>query len=423
MPNERKNAIYAQSGGVTAVINVSAMAVIEACRQNGHLIDKLYAGENGILGILNEELIDTSYESIDTIAQLKYTPGGAFGSCRYKLKSLAENRRQYERLIEVFQKYNIGYFFYNGGNDSADTCLKVAQIAEELGYPIRAIHIPKTVDNDLTITDNCPGFGSVAKYVATSIMEAGYDLESMYKTSTKIFVLEVMGRNAGWIAAACGLASRNNPAAPPHLILFPEIAFDENKFIAKVKAVVEEFGYCVIAASEGIKDHYGMELSASQHTVDDFGHRQLGGVAPIIAALIKKRLGYKYHWAVADYLQRSARHIAAKTDIDQAYAVGYRAVELALAGHNAVMPYIKRTSNQPYTWEIDFTELTNVANQEKFMPHEFISEDGFHITDLCREYILPLIEGEDFPPFEHGLPKYVQLAKHKVVKQLAEFIS
>lgn len=417
----KKNAIYAQSGGVTAVINASAAGVINACRENGDEIGILYAAENGILGVLNEDLIDTSLELQKNIDGLKSTPGGAFGSCRYKLKSLEENRKEYERLIEVFSAYNIGYFFYNGGNDSADTCLKVSQIANELGYPLKAIHIPKTIDNDLVVTDNCPGFGSVAKYVATSIREAGYDLESMYKTSTKVFILEVMGRNAGWIAAACGVASESQEQ-PPHIILFPEITFDEDAFIRKVKHSVDEYGYCVIAVSEGVKDRYGMELSASQHTVDDFGHHQLGGVAPIIAQIIKKRLGYKYHWAVADYLQRSARHIASKVDVEQAYAVGYEGVKLAISGNHAVMPAIRRISQSPYQWDIQAVDLSKVANKEKFMPRNFISEDGFHISDTCREYILPLITGEDFPNFENGLPKYIRMNKHLVDKKLKPFI-
>lgn len=417
----KKNAVYAQSGGVTAVINASAAGVIDACRQNSAKIGILYAGENGIVGILNEELIDTSLEPQSVIDGLRYTPSGAFGSCRYKLKSLEQNRREYERLIEVFKAYDIGYFFYNGGNDSADTCLKVSQIAAELGYPIKAIHIPKTIDNDLVVTDNCPGFGSVAKYIATSTREAGYDVESMRKTSTKVFILEVMGRNAGWIAAASGVASESIEQ-PPHIILFPEVIFDEDCFIQKVKQVVDNYGYCVIVVSEGIKDRYGMALSASQHTVDDFGHQLLGGVAPVIAGIIKKRLGYKYHWAVADYLQRSARHIASSVDVEQAYALGFRGVEMALAGANAVMPYIKRVSQNPYRWEIGQVELHKVANHEKFMPRDFISEDGFHITNQCREYIIPLITGEDYPPYTNGLPAYVRVNKQHMPKKLADFV-
>lgn len=417
----KKNAIYAQSGGVTSVINASASGVISACREYSDKIGTLYAAENGILGVLNEELFDTSNLTNAEIDGLRKTPGGAFGSCRYKLKSLVDNRKEYERLIEVFSAYNIGYFFYNGGNDSADTCLKVSQIAKELGYPLQAIHIPKTIDNDLTETDNCPGFGSVAKYVATSIREAGIDLASMYKTSTKVFILEVMGRHAGWIAASCGLASEKD-GQPPHIILFPEIAFDEELFLAKVKYSVENYGYCVIAVSEGAKDKSGIELSASGASIDDFGHRQLGGVAPIVAQIVKSRLGYKYHWAVADYLQRSARHLASKVDSEQAYAVGYEGVKLAAtSGANGVMPAIIRISQDPYKWETRAVELELVANHEKFMPRDFISEDGFHITQKCREYLIPLITGEEYPDYENGLPKYVELDKKLVSKKLTEF--
>ncbi len=416
----QQNAIYAQSGGVTAVINSSACGVIKACRENKEQIGKLYAAENGILGVLNEELFDTSLETEDDINALRHTPGGAFSSCRYKLKDLSQNRREYERLIDIFSAHNIGYFFYNGGNDSADTCLKVSQIANELNYPLKAIHIPKTIDNDLVITDNCPGFGSVAKYIATSIMEAGMDLYSMHATSTKVFILEVMGRNAGWIAASAGLASCD-AHEPPHIILFPEIPFNEDEFINQVKYSVDNYGYCVIVVSEGLKNADGNLLSASTSVVDEFGHSQLGGVAPMLANLVKKRLGFKYHYAIADYLQRSARHIASRTDVEQAYCLGYAGVKLALEGHNAIMPYIKRLSQRPYLWEVGIANLTDVANKEKFMPREFISSNGMHITQVCRDYLQPLIEGEDFPPFVNGLPNYVRLQNIKLAKKLALF--
>lgn len=414
-----KNAIYAQSGGVTSVINASAAGVIHACRNAADKIGTLYAAYNGILGVLKEELIDTTYESDTDIALLRYTPGGAFGSCRYKLQNLHQSRKEYERLIEVFSAYNIEYFFYNGGNDSADTCLKVSQIAKEMKYSIKAIHIPKTIDNDLVVTDNCPGFGSVAKYVATSIKEAGFDLASMCVSSTKVFIMEVMGRNAGWIAASAGLAT-NNASDPPHIILFPEIIFNEGKFLAKVAQIVAQFGYCVIAASEGIKNPQG-SLIGSSGLNDAFGHVQLGGVGAIIAGMLTTKLNLKCHYAIADYLQRSARHIASKTDVEQAYAVGIEGVKLALAGHNAVMPYIKRLSSQPYAWEIDYTDLTNIANQEKFMPRDFIDEDGFHITQKCRDYILPLIHGEDYPPYVDGLPNYIRLKNILVAPKLPSF--
>ena len=411
-----KNAFYAQSGGVTAVINASASGVIETARKYPNKIGKVYAGENGIIGALTENLIDTSLESDEDIAALNHTPSGGFGSCRYKMKSLEANKVEYERLIEVFKAHDIGYFFYNGGGDSADTCLKVSQLSESMGYPIQAIHIPKTVDNDLPITDNCPGFGSVAKYIAVSTMEASFDVASMAATSTKIFVLEVMGRHAGWIAAAGGLVDSSIPV----VILFPEIDFDEKAFLEKVDNNVQDYGYCTIVVSEGTKWPDGRFL-AEQGTRDDFGHAQLGGAAPVVANIIKKSLGYKFHWAVADYLQRAARHLASNSDVEQAYALGEAAVEMALDGKNSIMPAIIRTSNNPYQWEIGYGELKDIANVEKMMPKNYISEDGFSITEECREYLLPLIEGENYPPYINGLPDYVVLKKSKVDKKLPPF--
>ncbi|WP_292975512.1 6-phosphofructokinase [Nitrosomonas sp.] len=402
-----KNAFYAQSGGVTAVINASAAGLLETARTYPDKIGNVYAGRNGIIGALTEDLIDTSAESPEAIRALRHTPSGAFGSCRYKLKSLEDNRREYERLIEVFKAHNIGYFFYNGGGDSADTCLKVSQLADTLGYPIQAIHVPKTVDNDLPVTDCCPGFGSVAKYVAVSMLEASFDVASMAKTSTKVFILEVMGRHAGWIAAAGGLASSRERHVPI-IILFPEVTFDQEKFLAKTDRYVKEYGYCTVVVSEGVKGADGKFLS-DQGLRDAFGHAQLGGVAPVIANMVKNGLGLKYHWGVADYLQRAARHIASRTDVEQAYAMGKAAVEYAIAGHNSVMPTIERVSSAPYAWKTGMVELSKVANVEKMMPADFISEDGFDITDKCRAYLSPLIEGEDYPPYKDGLPDYVRL--------------
>ena len=415
-----RNAFYAQSGGVTAVINASACGVIEAARAHPERIGKIFAGRNGIIGALSEDLIDTSFETAEDIARLRHTPSGAFGSCRYKLKSLDTHRAQYERLIEVFRAHDIGYFFYNGGGDSADTCLKVSQLSESMGYPIVAVHVPKTVDNDLPLTDCCPGFGSVAKYVAVSIREAGFDVASMAKTSTKVFVLEVMGRHAGWITAACGLAAEAEGDAP-HLLLFPEIAFDPEAFLARVKQCVERHGYCAIGVSEGLHGADGKFL-AEAGSVDAFGHAQLGGVGPFIAQMINQRHGYKYHWAVADYLQRAARHIASRTDVEQALAVGRAAVELALAGKNAVMASIVRLADRPYRWEVGSAELKNVANVEKKMPREFITPDGFGITAACRTYLAPLIEGEDYPPYRNGLPDYVRLKNVAVAKKLPAYV-
>lgn len=411
-----KNAFYAQSGGVTSVINATACGVIETARQYPEKIAKVYAGRNGIIGALTEDLIDTSQESNEDIAALKYTPAGAFGSCRFKLKGLEDSKAEYERLIEVFKAHDIGYFFYNGGGDSQDTSHKVSQLGEKMGYPITCIGVPKTVDNDLPITDNCPGFGSVAKYVAVSIREVGFDVMSMAKTSTKVFVLEVMGRHAGWIAAAAGLAAEK-AGDPPHIILFPEVSFNQEKFLQKVEETVKKYGYCCIVASEGLKNEEGKFLSDAG-LVDAFGHSQLGGLAPILANMCKNKLGYKYHWAVADYLQRAARHIASKVDVEQAYAVGKAAVEFAIAGKNAVMPTIVRTADNPYQWEIGSAALSEVANKEKKMPMSFISEDGYQITEDCRTYLQPLILGEDYPPYANGLPRYVQLKNVAVPKKL-----
>jgi 6-phosphofructokinase 1 len=415
----KRNAFYAQSGGVTAVINASACGVIETARKHKDRIGKVYAGRNGIIGALTEELIDTGKESAAAIAALRHTPAGAFGSCRFKLKGLEQSRAQYERLIEVFKAHDIGYFFYNGGGDSADTCLKVSQLSKTLGYPIQAIHVPKTVDNDLPITDCCPGFGSVAKYIAVSTREASFDVASMAKTSTKVFILEVMGRHAGWIAAAGGLAA-GKPGELPIMILFPEVRFDRTQFLGRVETLVKRYGYCSVVVSEGVRDGEGKFL-ADQGTRDAFGHAQLGGVAPVIAGIVKEGLKLKYHYAVADYLQRSARHVASKTDVAQAYAVGKAAVELALKGRNAVMPTIVRKSSSPYKWTVGVANLDDVANVEKKVPQDYISDDGFGITEKCRRYLAPLIQGEDYPPYRNGLPRYVVLKNTPVPRKLPEF--
>jgi 6-phosphofructokinase 1 len=412
----RKNAFYAQSGGVSAVINASAAGVIETAREHRAEIGKVYAGRNGIIGALREDLIDTSKESKAAIHGLKTTPSGAFGSCRHKLASLEDNPAEYQRLIEVFKAHNIGYFFYNGGGDSADTCLKVSQLGQSMGYPLQAIHVPKTIDNDLPLTDNCPGFGSVAKYIAISTREAAMDVASMCETSTKVFILEAMGRHAGWIAAAGGLAAEREGDAP-HIILFPEIAFNRERFLARVKRCVKRYGYCVIVASEGTQYKDGTFL-ADSGTKDAFGHAQLGGLAPTLAEMVKTEHGYKYHWAVADYLQRSARHIASTTDVEQAYAVGAAAVKFALQGKNAIMPTIVRGKGKKYSWSIGEAPLEKVANEEKKMPRNFISRDGFGITEEARRYLQPLIAGESYPAYSKGLPKYVQLKNMPVAKKL-----
>jgi 6-phosphofructokinase 1 len=411
-----RNAFYAQSGGVTAVINASACGVIETARQHRDKIRNVYAGRNGIIGALTEDMIDTNRESARAIAALKYTPGGAFGSARYKLKGIEENRAEYERLIEVFRAHDIGYFFYNGGNDSMDTAHKVSLISKRMGFPVTCLGVPKTVDNDLPVTDNCPGFGSVAKYVAVSTQEAALDVLSMAKTSTKVFVLEVMGRHAGWIAAAGGLAGKE-PGDAPHIILFPEIPFNKRAFLKRVRECVKQYDYCVIVVSEGAAYKNGKFL-AEAGTRDAFGHAQLGGVAPVVANMVRESLGYKYHYAVADYLQRSARHIASATDVKQAYAVGQAAVKMALAGKTAVMPVIKRVSDKPYRWKIESAPLARIANKEKMLPRRYITKDGFGITAAARRYLEPLIRGEDYPPYVNGLPKYVTLKNAPVKRKL-----
>ena len=416
---DKKNALYSQSGGVTAVINATAASLIRAARRHPDRIGTVFGARHGILGALREELVDTATESDETLEALAHTPGGAFGSCRFKLKALDTNRRQYERLIDVFRAHDIGYFFYNGGNDSADTAYKVSQIGSELGYPVVCVGIPKTVDNDLPITDNCPGFGSVAKYVAVSMAEATLDVKSMSSTSTKVFIMEVMGRHAGWIAAATGLAGRG-PDQAPHIILFPEVTFDQAAFLKKVDDCVRQYGFCSIAVSEGTHGPDGKFL-ADMGTTDAFGHKQLGGVASLLAGIVSGELGHKVHWAMLDYLQRSARHLASQVDLDHARAVGAAAVELALAGKNAVMPVIERLSDEPYQWRIAQADLADMANVEKKLPPEFIREDGWGISEACRRYLQPLIQGEAYPPYRHGLPHYVELRNELVPRKLPPF--
>jgi len=414
----RRNAFYAQSGGVTAVINASACGVIETARENRDRIANVYAGRHGIIGALTEDMIDTNRETARAIAALRHTPGGAFGSARFKLKGLDESKAQYERLLEVFEAHDIGYFFYNGGGDSMDTAHKVAQLAKQVDYPIQCLGIPKTVDNDLPVTDCCPGFGSVAKYVAVSTREAALDVLSMAKTSTKVFILEVMGRHAGWIAAAGGLAGES-PADAPHVILFPEIPFDKEAFLKRVDECVSKYDYCVVVVSEGARYEDGRFL-AEAGTRDAFGHAQLGGVAPVVANMVRDELGHKFHYAVADYLQRSARHIASAVDVDQAYAVGRAAVRFALAGKTAVLPVIKRVSDKPYRWKIEDAPLSKVANKEKLLPRRYITKDGFGITEAARRYLAPLIRGENYPPYVNGLPRYVTLKGKPVARKLKD---
>lgn len=412
-----KNCFYAQSGGPTAVINASACGVIQAARLHSDKIGKVLVGRNGIIGALLEELIDTSHESDEAVANLRYSPTASiFGTCRYKLKGLEENQEQYARLIEVFKAHNIGYFLYNGGGDSQDTAHKVSIISQKMNYPLICLGIPKTVDNDLAFTDTCPGFGSVAKYIAVSTMETGMDVAGMAATSTKVFIMEVMGRHAGWIAAASGLAALDR-SQPPHIILFPEIPFDEDPFLMEVKKIVKECGYCVVIVSEGVRNKENKFLAESGMT-DAFGHTQLGGVAPMMAQMIKQKLNFKNHWAVPDYLQRSARHIASKTDVEQAYALGKTAIDYAIAGKGDLMLSIERLSASPYRWKISDIPLKKVANIERKMPRDFITNDGYGITTKCRDYLLPLIQGEDYPPYKNGLPNYIKLQNKLVAKKV-----
>jgi 6-phosphofructokinase 1 len=419
MNDIRGNLLYAQSGGPTAVINATAAAVIEAARGARKRIGRIYAARNGIIGALREELFDTGSLSPAELRAFGASPGAGFGSCRFKLKGLEQNRAQYERLIEVFRAHDVRWFLYNGGNDSADTSNKISQIGAAMGYPIHCIGVPKTVDNDLAVTDTCPGFGSVAKYTAVSIQEASLDVRSMAESSTKVFVMEVMGRHAGWIAAAAGLAGRK-PDDAPQIILFPEVPFDEARFLAAVKATVERIGWCSVVVSEGLRDASGKFLAEAGST-DAFGHTQLGGVGPLIANLVKQKLGYKFHWAVSDYLQRAARHLASKTDAEQAAAVGKAAVAYALAGMNAVMPVIRRLSASPYRWRIEPAPLSAIANHEKKMPPDFIRADGYGITAKARRYLAPLIAGEAYPRYADGLPVYVMPKFKPVKKKLATY--
>ncbi len=414
------NILYAQSGGVTPVINATAASVIETAREYPDDFGTVYGAADGIIGALEERLIDTSSFSADDLVALAQTPGGVFGSCRYKLKSLDDNRREYERLVAVLDAHDIGTFLYNGGNDSADTAFKISRMAEELGYPLRALGVPKTIDNDLVVTDNCPGFGSVAKYVNVSILEASLDVMSMSSSSTKVFIMEVMGRHAGWIAAAAGLARRGE-GDPPQIILFPEVPFDREAFCAAIERSVTTHGYCSVVVSEGARDAEGAFLADAGNT-DAFGHKQLGGVAPVVADIVGHELGHKVHWAVCDYLQRSARHIASATDVAHARAVGRAAVEFARAGQTGVMPVIQRTSDEPYAWTIASAPLGDIANREKTLPADYISADGFGITDKARRYLEPLIRGEDYPPYdEHGLPEYFRPTLEPVPARLDPF--
>lgn len=411
----KANAVYAQSGGVTSVINGSAYGVIKAAQESG-IIENVYGGLYGINGVLEENLVDIAQENPKDIENLPFTPSGAFGSCRKKLPSLEKNRADFERIIEVFKAHDVRYFFYNGGNDSMDTAYKVSQLAHDMGYDVTCIGVPKTVDNDLPVTDNCPGFGSVAKYNAVSIREASFDVASMHHDSTKVFISETMGRHAGWIAASAAMAGLNEDEGP-HIILLPEVAFREEAFLAEVERIRAKIGYCVVAVSEGLQNADG-KFVADAGTVDMFGHTQLGGAGDFVANLVKNKLGIKVHNALPDYFQRSGRHIASKTDVEQAIAVGREAVNLAAQGLNGQMVTIVRDSDTPYSWSVGHTDIANIANKEKVLPPEYIREDGFHVTEAFRTYCSPLIEGELWPDYTGGIPVYSQLKRNLVPKKL-----
>lgn len=411
-----RNVLYAQSGGVTATINASACGLIETARRHRSRIGRIYAARNGIIGALTEDLIDTTAEPPSAIRALLHTPGGAFGSCRFDLSPLPQGHAQYRRLIEIFRAHDIGYFFYNGGNGSAETAHLIATILPRMGYPVTSIAIPKTIDNDIVHSDSSPGFGSVAKHVATSLREAMADLASMANSSTKVFVMEVMGRHTGWIAAACGMAQDAN-ADGPLLLLVPEITFNRNRFIAAVRTRIARYGYCAVAVAEGICLADGRRLTQAG---DDGipAHDQLGGVAPLIAGMIRNALKVKVHWSVLDYVQRAARHIASRTDVDQAYAVGRKAVAYALHGLTNVMPVIVRTSDQPYRWQVAPKPLTGIMNREKRLPRTFLTADGYRLTARARRYFAPLIRGEAWPPFENGLPVHAKLRLQPVQRRM-----
>ena len=400
------NALYIQSGGMTSVLNNAAYTIIKTIQKYPKKIGKLYAGIYGIVGVLEDNLLDISTLSEIQIENIKNSPGGVFGTSRYKIKSINEDFAIYETLVNIFIKYNIHYIFYNGGNDSVDTALKLSKITKKFDYKLYCIAVPKTIDNDIACTDVSPGFGSAAKYIATSMYEASIDLKSMCKTSTKVFIMEIMGRHAGWLTAASAVW-KNNDSDPPHICLLPEIPFNQERFLKLVTNSVNKYGYCSIAVSEGLKDETHKFIS-HKNTNDTFGHTQLGGVSSVLANIIQINLGYKCHYAIPDYLQRAAKHLCSKLDIEIANAVGKAAVEFAIQQKNNVMPCIKKIQTNPYLYEIECISLDNIANVEKKMPLNFIDKENLTITSECKEYILPFVSGEVFPKYsENGKPIYI----------------
>lgn len=405
MPRKH-NLFYAQSGGMTAVINATAAGVMQAAHDARAEIGRVYAGCNGILGALREELVDLSAETAATRRALRQTPGGAFGSSRYALGTPDSQPANYARLIDVFRAHDIRWFLYNGGGGSAGTSAHVAEAARRAGYPLGVIHLPKTVDNDMAGTDFSPGFGSVAKYTAVGVQEAALDVASMCATSTQVFVMEVMGRHAGWIAAAAALAQAPDGSGAPHILLLPEVPFDAARFLAAVEATVAREGYCVVVTAEGLAVHNPAPAPAAdgEHGKDRL-NVHTGRAAPFLADLVSRRLGLRCHFAVSDYLQRSARHIASAVDVEQAFQVGVAAVQMALAGEHRVMAGLRRHGTGAHPrWDIVPVSLAKVAGREVVLPKKFIRRDGFGITPACRAYLLPLIQGEDYPRYQGGLP-------------------
>jgi 6-phosphofructokinase 1 len=417
---KQSNLLYAHSGGVTAVINASAAAVIAAAHARPERVGKVFAARRGILGVLAEDLYDTEAFDEEALARLMLRPGGAFGSCRFDLPS-EDGQRVTDRLFEVFAAHDIGYFLYNGGNGSMDAVARLHDAARERGYPLVCVGVPKTVDNDIVGTDCCPGFGSAAKYLATSMLEAGLDIASMVGSRGSVFVMEVMGRNTGWLAAATALAANGDPDAAPHIVLVPEATFDEEAFLAEVRRVTERLGYCAITVAEGIRRPDGSLIMEKSR--DPRGYVQLGGAGSAIARMIHERLGYKHHWAIPDYLQRSAGHWLSAVDHAQAVAVGRAAVELALDGHGGVFPAIRRLADAPYHWEVAEEDTGRIANLERRLPPAFVRADGLHVTQAACDYIRPLIQGEVAQATRDGLPDYGPLPLVMVPRRLARWVA
>jgi 6-phosphofructokinase 1 len=413
------NLLVAQSGGPTAVINSSIAGVISEAGRH-ECIEEIYGGMNGVYGILQENLIDIGEENTKSIQSLKHTPAAALGTCRYKInfKTDAEQaEKDMNRLFEVIEAHNIRYFFYAGGNDSQDTTNKVHLEAAKRGYDIRAIGVPKTIDNDLPHTDHTPGYGSVIKYNATTVMEVGADLRSQATDEGSCCIIEVMGRSAGWIAAGTVLAKEREDD-PPHIILLPEIPFNETKFLVKAMDTVTKNGYCVVVVGEGLKDTEGNEIGADKTKLDAFGHPVLAGAAERLAEIVEPALNLKTRTVKLGYAQRAAAHYASQTDVDEAFACGEAAVRAAIEGQSGFMVKLVRESDEPYKWSTGLQPLEDIANQEAFIPRDWISEDGWLPNEKFEKYARPLIQGELHLPTKGGLPAFARLNKVAVDKVL-----